>query len=301
MGFVAYAKVFSQSCREVSVSQEPKMEAQSHKSSPVYRWYYAPDLPWVLAAFAVLMASAVMVGVRSSSWGANLQKKFLRPANFAVRHKMARDPVLDPRIRLYSFDEATFQLVRDFDLAPADWGKILQGLVPEQPRAVLIDSDFTNMKGLAGVDGLAKTIKALPFPVIAGVTATTGTVDPDLAYTPVGTAYQLIELLRTGKPGFPDQLDSVADLPHRPATLVGPPSPLREAFAALGMLEVFSDGMLPLFRRLDRETVVPSAPLFFAKKRGLTPDAKGKKQPHGSLEWPALKRMLDRRDPSYKT
>jgi len=32
-----------------------------------------------------------------------------------------------------------------------------------------------------------------------------------------------------------------------------------------------------------------------------SPDAKGKQRPHGSLEWPALKRMLDRRDPSYKT
>jgi ribulose-5-phosphate 4-epimerase/fuculose-1-phosphate aldolase len=32
-----------------------------------------------------------------------------------------------------------------------------------------------------------------------------------------------------------------------------------------------------------------------------SPDAKGKRQPHGSLEWPALKRMLDRRDPGYKT
>jgi ribulose-5-phosphate 4-epimerase/fuculose-1-phosphate aldolase len=31
-----------------------------------------------------------------------------------------------------------------------------------------------------------------------------------------------------------------------------------------------------------------------------SPDAKGKKQPHGSLEWPALKRMLERRDGSYK-
>jgi ribulose-5-phosphate 4-epimerase/fuculose-1-phosphate aldolase len=25
------------------------------------------------------------------------------------------------------------------------------------------------------------------------------------------------------------------------------------------------------------------------------------RRPHGLLEWPALKRMLDRRDPSYKT
>lgn len=31
-----------------------------------------------------------------------------------------------------------------------------------------------------------------------------------------------------------------------------------------------------------------------------TPDAQGKRRAHGSMEWPALKRMLDRRDPSYK-
>jgi ribulose-5-phosphate 4-epimerase/fuculose-1-phosphate aldolase len=34
---------------------------------------------------------------------------------------------------------------------------------------------------------------------------------------------------------------------------------------------------------------------------GPSPDATGKKRPHGSMEWPALKRMLDRRDPSYKS
>lgn len=31
-----------------------------------------------------------------------------------------------------------------------------------------------------------------------------------------------------------------------------------------------------------------------------SPDAQGRQRPHGSIEWPALKRMLDRRDPSYK-
>jgi ribulose-5-phosphate 4-epimerase/fuculose-1-phosphate aldolase len=31
-----------------------------------------------------------------------------------------------------------------------------------------------------------------------------------------------------------------------------------------------------------------------------SPDASGRRRPHGSLEWPALKRMLDRRDASYK-
>lgn len=32
-----------------------------------------------------------------------------------------------------------------------------------------------------------------------------------------------------------------------------------------------------------------------------TRDAKGNIRPQGAIEWPALKRMLDRRDPSYKT
>jgi ribulose-5-phosphate 4-epimerase/fuculose-1-phosphate aldolase len=31
-----------------------------------------------------------------------------------------------------------------------------------------------------------------------------------------------------------------------------------------------------------------------------SPDAKGVNRAHGTLEWPALKRMLDRRDPSYR-
>jgi len=35
--------------------------------------------------------------------------------------------------------------------------------------------------------------------------------------------------------------------------------------------------------------------------RSPSPDASGKRLAQGMLEWPAMKRMLDRRDPSYKT
>lgn len=55
----------------------------------------------------------------------------------------------------------------------------------------------------------------------------------------------------------------------------------------------------------NSEIQMPSAEVIAKSNAQLTimpsPDAKGKRQPHGSLEWPALKRMLDRRDPSYKT
>ena len=54
----------------------------------------------------------------------------------------------------------------------------------------------------------------------------------------------------------------------------------------------------------NSEMVVPPQPVIERSNAQLTvmpsPDASGKKRPHGSLEWPALKRMLDRRDSSYR-
>ena len=55
----------------------------------------------------------------------------------------------------------------------------------------------------------------------------------------------------------------------------------------------------------NSEMVMPPETVIAKSNAQLTvmpsPDASGKRWPHGSLEWPALKRMLDRRDPSYKT
>jgi ribulose-5-phosphate 4-epimerase/fuculose-1-phosphate aldolase len=55
----------------------------------------------------------------------------------------------------------------------------------------------------------------------------------------------------------------------------------------------------------NAEISMPSQEIIARSNAQLTimpsPDASGKRRPHGSLEWPALKRMLDRRDPSYKT
>jgi ribulose-5-phosphate 4-epimerase/fuculose-1-phosphate aldolase len=55
----------------------------------------------------------------------------------------------------------------------------------------------------------------------------------------------------------------------------------------------------------NSEIVMPPADVIAKSNAQLTsmpsPDAKGTRRAHGTLEWPALKRMLDRRDPSYKT
>ncbi len=251
-----------------SVDTEPKIEAS--EKSPVYRWYYAPDLSVSAAVIVTLVITAALIGLRASRWGATLHREWIRPLNYSIRTLVKRDPVLDPRIQIFAFDAATFSLVKENDLAPADWARTLQGLVPEQPRAVLIDSDFSEMKNAPGLDALAKTLKGLPFPVIAGLTPVEpGLGDKELYFEPTANSHQIVELLRNGKPGFPDQFDSISDLPQRAQKLVGPPSQIRDAFSFLGLLEVSAEGSLPLLFRADREHVIPAASLFVAKKRGL--------------------------------
>lgn len=247
---------------------ENKIEVSER--SPVYRWYYAPDLSANSALFAALFLTALVVGLRSSQWGSRLHSTLVRPANYALRTWLKKDPILDPRIQIFAFDEASFTQVKDKDLSPADLARVLQGLVPEQPHAVLIDSDLSEYKNVAGIDALARTIKALPYPVIAGLTPVANAVaDQELIYSPSGPTHQIVELLRQGKPGFPDQFDSIGDLPQRQEKLIGPPGVLRDVIPFLGVLDFYPDGTLPLLFRSGREYAVPSAALYFAKRRGL--------------------------------
>ncbi|MGE0629236.1 MAG: class II aldolase/adducin family protein [Hyphomicrobiaceae bacterium] len=55
----------------------------------------------------------------------------------------------------------------------------------------------------------------------------------------------------------------------------------------------------------NAELVMPPKDVVELSNRQLafspTPDASGKRRTQGAIEWPALLRMLDRRDPSYKT
>ena len=76
------------------------------------------------------------------------------------------------------------------------------------------------------------------------------------------------------------------------------------AFASIVRLERACQAQL-LAMACNTELSLPPAPIVELSNRQLavapSPDAQGKRRPQGLLEWPALKRMLDRRDPSYKT
>ncbi len=77
-----------------------------------------------------------------------------------------------------------------------------------------------------------------------------------------------------------------------------------EAFSNIFRLERACQTQL-LAMACNSEMIIPSAEIIQRSAAQLrmsaSPDAKGVRRPQGAQEWPALKRMLDRRDPSYKT
>lgn len=76
------------------------------------------------------------------------------------------------------------------------------------------------------------------------------------------------------------------------------------AFASIIRLERACQSQL-MAMACNAELHAPSPAVVELSNRQLarspSPDASGKRLAQGMIEWPALKRMLDRRDPSYKT
>jgi ribulose-5-phosphate 4-epimerase/fuculose-1-phosphate aldolase len=81
-------------------------------------------------------------------------------------------------------------------------------------------------------------------------------------------------------------------------------SSIGQAFNSIYRLERACQTQL-LAQACNAEIVLPPAEVIAKSNAQLavmpSPDNRGRNRPHGTLEWPALKRMLDRRDPSYKT
>ena len=78
---------------------------------------------------------------------------------------------------------------------------------------------------------------------------------------------------------------------------------IAEAFSNIYRLERACQTQL-MSMSCNAELILPSAEVIDKSAAQLrvsaTPDAKGVRRPQGATEWPALKRMLDRRDSSYK-
>lgn len=72
-----------------------------------------------------------------------LSKQVGRPLEFRFRSWLGKSPALDPRIKIYAFDEQTVGYLGYHDLTLDGWQKLAVHLSASQPRALYIDKLFS--------------------------------------------------------------------------------------------------------------------------------------------------------------
>jgi ribulose-5-phosphate 4-epimerase/fuculose-1-phosphate aldolase len=109
--------------------------------------------------------------------------------------------------------------------------------------------------------------------------------------------------MRWSRIGYHDFEGVVVDLDEQERLVKNLGQTIGQAFSNIYRLERACQTQL-LAMACNAEISVPPQDVIARSNAQLamspTPDAQGRRRPQGSMEWPALKRMLDRRDASYK-
>jgi serine phosphatase RsbU (regulator of sigma subunit) len=110
----------------------------------------------------VVIVVAVLIAV--NSWGRAIESQVGRRLLFGVR-AMLTSPELDPRIKIFSFDDRTAAALKDFDLSLEDWATVLGALTERQPRIVIVDKIFDKFWSPSEKDTFVDASKTWKAPV----------------------------------------------------------------------------------------------------------------------------------------
>lgn len=87
-------------------------------------------------------------------------------ALFRIRAMLTK-PELDPRIKIFSFDDRTVARLKAFDLSLDDWSIALKAIDANKPKIIMIDKIFDNPSyDDAAVTRFAEAVSALDAPVV---------------------------------------------------------------------------------------------------------------------------------------
>ena len=96
------------------------------------------------AAQAIMLGTTIALGaalLAVSPWGASIETQVGRPLLFHAR-TLIQTPELDPRIKIFSFDDRTAAALQNFDLELSDWALVLKALTERRPNVVIVDKIF---------------------------------------------------------------------------------------------------------------------------------------------------------------
>ncbi len=159
-----------------------------------------------------------------------LNENFAKPIEFRVRSGLGRDPGLDPRIKIFGFDDITLNALGRQALSYQEWGILLGHLAKHKPRVIIIDQVFQVVDNSPDLEELVRSAPQ-DVPVIAGAFAS--------GHPIVG---------RVGIDENPILVRTDYDLPWQESKtlqLYGPALGIRPLFYGFGAINYASQGKVP--------------------------------------------------------
>ncbi|HET9240402.1 MAG TPA: adenylate/guanylate cyclase domain-containing protein [Oligoflexus sp.] len=231
-------------------------------------------VPGYVTLFAMgLILSLYALGVLSS-----LDDKSVRPLEFRLRSFLQKSPTLDPRLKIYSYDDSTLRFTKKPDLDFELWLKLLKTISDAGPRRIMIDKIFAVVDSVTPLDALKPEFEKIKADVVTAVYAGSNVIK---FKEPLPTDFKGFALSQwTGRTLGADELSWMQ---LQPGYVYGPDPELWEGFHSFGHILYPRQGMVNLFHRYEPAHAVPHWSLLAADTIKLDeegPSINGQPVPH---------------------
>lgn len=188
------------------------------------------DKPLLGLRQIVTIAAFVSLVLTSFAWsesGEIFELAGPRMLAFRLRERVGEAPKLDPKLKIFAFEDRSAHELGFTDLPLKDWQAVIESIAARRPRAILIDKTFAHPLDPEAAQDFAERIQATGVPVIAKAHVSRSSL---MFLQPLSLAKSTIELRKQSG-------DIPSPVPWLPPTLYrayGPSLKVGDGFAALG-------------------------------------------------------------------
>jgi class 3 adenylate cyclase len=215
--------------------------------------------PGRVPAYVTLAAMGLILSLHALGVLSSLEVKSVRPLEFKLRSFLQKAPALDPRLKIYSYDDSTLDFVQKPDLEFELWLQVLQGISDAGPRRIMVDKIFS----VADIKSSTGLIQQQFQKISSDVVTAVYTVPHHIKLKePLPADYKGFQISQWM--GHTPTADELGWMPLQPGYVYGPATELQVGFRRFGHILYQKEGVVNLFHRYEPAHAVPHWSLLAA-------------------------------------
>ncbi len=198
--------------------------------------------------------TVVIACIRYSFIHSMIEQNIEHATNFRVRSILGKDPVIDPRIKIFIFDDPTVSYVDALDVDLKVWGDIFQAIDDRRPAHIVVDKLFFKPSGRENHPQFIDDMKLLNSKVSVAVFLNPNEIPNREKFSSDTAQFDINYWLKPNA-------DSAATLPswlkNQSLHIYGADKDIRSAFSNFGHIVYKGTGVIEPLVRVDEHTIVP--------------------------------------------